>query len=78
MICTNNKDLSLQARIMRAHGWSRAIQNIDLEAFCKKRNINLTEYSNIDQRYLFLDEGYNLRPTELNASFGIHQLNKIQ
>ncbi len=77
MICTNNSDLSLQARIMRAHGWSRAIQNIDLENFCKKRNINLEEYSNIDQRYLFLDEGYNLRPTELNASFGIHQLNKI-
>ena len=25
-----------------------------------------------------MDEGYNLIPTEINAAFGIHQLNKIK
>ena len=28
----------------------------------------------LDPRFLFIDEGYNLRPTELNAAIGIHQL----
>jgi len=78
IVCTNNKDLELQIRIMRAHGWSRAIQNDGLEIFCNKRNIDLSEYDSIDARYLFVDEGYNLRPTEINASFGIYQLQKIK
>lgn len=78
MICTNNQDLDLQIRIMRAHGWSRAIQGKGLEEFCSARNINLSDYMSIDLRYLFIDEGYNLRPTEVNASFGIYQINKIE
>ncbi len=77
MICTDNQDLDLQIRLMRAHGWSRAIQGGRLEEFCNSRKIDLSEYSNIDARYLFVDEGYNLRPTEVNASFGIYQLKKI-
>lgn len=77
VVCTNNEDLQLQIRIMRAHGWSRALQSGGLEIFCKKRNIDLSEYNSIDARYLFIDEGYNLRPTEINASFGIYQIQKI-
>ena len=77
MLCTNNKDLKDQSKIMRAHGWSRAIQEDGLEEFCSKRDISLLDYEEIDIRYLFLDEGYNLRPTEINASFGIQQLSKI-
>ena len=26
----------------------------------------------------FIDEGYNLRPTEVNASFGIYLIKKVQ
>ena len=74
IVCTNNKDLELQIRIMRAHGWYRATQNDGLEIFCNKRNIDLSEYDSIDARYLYIDEGYNLRPTEINASFGIYQI----
>ena len=33
MLCTNNKDLKHQSKIMRAHGWSRAIQEDSLEDF---------------------------------------------
>ena len=77
LLCSNNNDLINQARIMRAHGWSRSLQNQGLESFCKKRNLLLEDYKDIDARYLFLDEGYNLRPTEINASFGIHQIEKI-
>ena len=48
---------------------SRSLQDFGLEDFCKKRNISLEEFKDIDPRYLFLDEGYNLRPTEINAAF---------
>tara|TARA_Y100001933_G_scaffold95022_1_gene95986 strand:+ start:254 stop:1555 length:1302 start_codon:yes stop_codon:yes gene_type:complete len=78
MLCTNNDDIELQVRLMRAHGWARAIQKSGLEKFCKIRNIDLSEFGSIDARYLFIDEGYNLRPTEINASFGIYQIQKIQ
>ena len=78
MLCTNDEDLKNQAKIMRAHGWSRAIQDDGLLNYCKNRNITLSDFDEIDSRYLFLDEGYNLRPTELNAAFGIHQLSKIK
>ena len=78
MICTENDDLESQIRLMRAHGWSRAIQGNGLEKYCNSRNINLSEYGSIDARYLFIDEGYNLRPTEINASFGIYQIKKLE
>ena len=77
MICTKNEDLKNQAKIMRAHGWSRAIETNELNKFCLNRKIYLDQFKNIDKRYLFIDEGFNLRPTELNASFGIHQIKKI-
>tara|TARA_Y100000589_G_scaffold304762_1_gene318194 strand:+ start:4581 stop:5879 length:1299 start_codon:yes stop_codon:yes gene_type:complete len=77
VLCCNNKDLYNQARLLRAHGWLRAIQNDGLDEFCLKRGISISEFKEIDSRYLFLDEGYNLRPTEINASFGIHQLKKL-
>ena len=72
MICTQNEDLELQIRLMGSR-LVRAIQGEGLEEFCKARNIELSNYSSIDARYLFIDEGYNLRPTEINASFGIYQ-----
>lgn len=77
ILCSNNEDILNQAKIMRAHGWSRSLQNKGLESFCNKRKISLEHFKDIDQRYLFLDEGYNLRPTEINASFGIHQIEKL-
>ena len=77
ILCSNNDDIINQAKIMRAHGWARSLQNKGLESFCNKRNISLEDFKDIDPRYLFLDEGYNLRPTEINASFGIHQIEKL-
>ena len=64
-------------RLMRAHGWSRAIQGQGLEDFCSSRNIDLSEYTSIDCRYLFIDEGYNLRLTEPQAVMASIQLKKL-
>jgi CDP-6-deoxy-D-xylo-4-hexulose-3-dehydrase len=65
---TNNFELTETMRILRAHGWSR-------EADQHKKYVE--QYPDIDPRFIFINQGYNLRPTELNAAIGQHQLPKL-
>ena len=58
-------------RVMRSHGWSRGMTQ---KGFHKEWESRAPD---IDPRFLFIGEGYNLRPTELNAAIGIHQLAKL-
>jgi CDP-4-dehydro-6-deoxyglucose reductase, E1 len=68
MIVTNNDDLAEMLRSMRAHGWTRHLKNrSDVEK----------KHSDIDPRFLFINTGFNLRPTEINAAFGMKQLPKL-
>lgn len=69
MVVTNDDDMAELLRCMRAHGWSRHLKN--REAVEKK-------HSEIDPRFLFVNTGFNVRPTEINAAFGFHQLAKLQ
>ena len=68
MLITNNQKLFEIAKSLRTHGWTRNLKN--KKALEKK-------YSKIDSRFLFSNLGYNLRPTELQGAFGIHQIKKI-
>lgn len=55
-------------RALRAHGWSREQSNrAELEA----------KHSAIDPRFLFINAGYNLRPMELQAAFGLQQIGRL-
>lgn len=65
---TNDFDLTETMRILRAHGWSR-------EADEHQKYINM--YPEIDPRFIFINIGYNLRPTEVNAAIGQLQLPKL-
>lgn len=65
---TNDFELAETMRILRAHGWSR-------EADEHQKYINM--YPDIDPRFLFINMGYNFRPTELNAAIGQVQLPKL-
>lgn len=65
---TNDFDLTETMRILRAHGWSR-------EADEHKKYVEM--YPDIDPRFIFINQGYNLRPTEVNAAMGQHQLPKL-
>jgi CDP-6-deoxy-D-xylo-4-hexulose-3-dehydrase len=65
---TNNFELTETMRILRAHGWSR-------EADDHKKYVD--KYPDIDPRFIFINQGYNLRPTEVNAAMGMHQLPKL-
>ena len=65
---TNDFNLTETMRILRAHGWSR-------EADEHQKYVDM--YPDIDPRFIFINLGYNLRPTEVNAAMGMHQLPKL-
>lgn len=65
---SNDFDFTETLRILRAHGWSR-------EADEHQKYVN--RYPHIDPRFIFINQGYNLRPTELNAAMGAIQLPKL-
>ena len=70
MICTYDKELARELRIVRAHGWDR---NLDTRTQRRIRN-HYKVGSSFYSRYTFYSNGYNLRPTEIQAFLGILQL----
>ena len=60
MFCTNNKKLFDLSKLIRSHGLSR--------------ELSLKQKILIEKRFYFIEEGLNLRPTELNAFLGNLQL----
>ena len=55
-------------RALRAHGWSREQSNRQqLEA----------DNPQVDPRFLFVNAGYNVRPMEIQAAFGLEQLARL-
>ena len=68
-ICvTNDYELAENMRILRAHGWSREAEQHDKY---------VAENKEIDPRFIFVNLGYNLRPTEVQACMGQIQLPKL-
>jgi CDP-6-deoxy-D-xylo-4-hexulose-3-dehydrase len=65
MILTQSADLAERFRLLRAHGWSRNL----------RRPPDATP--GLDPRYTFLSWGFNVRPTELQAGFGLVQLGRF-
>jgi len=68
MLLTNNRQFYELAKSIRAFGWTRDLKN-------KKKIIS--ENKEIDERFLFVNLGFNMRPTELQGAFGIHQIKKL-
>lgn len=69
-VCTDNEEVAIMLRLVRAHGWDRNLDFVKQNEIRNKFNVNSTFYS----RYTFYDVGYNLRPTEINAFIGNIQL----
>jgi len=68
MVLTRHDDMMEIAKPLRAHGWIR-----DMKA---KEKI-IADNPNLDKRFLFYNIGFNLRPTEIQGAFGIHQMKKL-
>jgi len=69
MILTNNDEFCELGKALRAFGWVRDLQN---KSELKK------QYSSIDDRFLFVNLGFNIRPTDLQGAMGIHQIEKLE
>ncbi len=67
VVCHEQQDADL-LRSLRAHGWSRDD---------KDRAAVEAKYPEIDPRFLFLRQGYNLRPMEMQAAIGHVQLARL-
>lgn len=67
MLVTDDPVLADLARMLRAHGWTRDVKR-------KPPMVNAP----IDERFLFVNLGYNLRPMELQGAFGLHQVAKLE
>ena len=68
IIVTNDDDLYEYLKAMRAFGWVRDLREKESYSAANK---------GIDPRFLFVTHGYNLRPTEIQGAFGIHQIRKL-
>ena len=71
MVCCKRKEHYDLLRSLRAHGWTRYLDDKDQKLY---KDI----YPDIDNRYMFVNLGFNLRPIELNAVMGKIQLRKLK
>jgi len=69
MIVTKNKEDYDLLKCLRTHGWSREQSN--------KEELELM-YKHIDPRFLFINMGYNFRPMEIQAAFGLEQIKRLK
>jgi CDP-4-dehydro-6-deoxyglucose reductase, E1 len=68
IIVTDDDQLYEYLKAMRAFGWVRDLKDKENYSSANK---------GIDSRFLFITNGYNLRPTEIQGAFGIHQIKKL-
>jgi CDP-6-deoxy-D-xylo-4-hexulose-3-dehydrase len=69
MLVTDDDRLADLARSVRSHGWTRDMGNREELAAASPW---------IDPRFLFVHLGYNLRPMEVQAAFGLVQLDRLE
>jgi len=69
MLLTNNDEYAEAARALRSFGWTRDL---------KTKEAIAQQHPEVDPHYLFVNIGYNLRPTEIQGAFGIHQMGKLE
>ncbi len=68
IVCNDSDDYNL-LKSMRSHGWSR---DTDLHKRLSKK------YKNLDNRFLFISPGYNLRPTDIQAAIAANQFKRLK
>ena len=68
MIVCNDKSNYNIVKSLRSHGWSR---DIVIDKKIKKK------FKKIDDRFLFINSGYNLRPTDIQAAIAENQLKRL-
>lgn len=70
MLSTDNYDLYKLLLLKRSHGLARELPHKCYTEQCQ-------QHSDLDPKFLFLTDGFNVRSTEINAFIGIEQLKKL-
>ena len=68
MIVCNNRDDYEILLALRSHGWSRSKYSYAT---------NAKKYPKLDPRYIFINSGFNVRPTDVQASMGLNQFKRL-
>lgn len=72
-VCTDDEDLWIMLKLVRAHGWDRNLPKKYQDRLRKKFKVSSSFYA----KYTFYELAYNLRPMEINAFIGNIQLKLI-
>ena len=67
VVCNNDDDYDILLSL-RSHGWARNL--IKQKQYEKK-------YKNLDNRFIFINSGFNLRPTEIQAAIAQSQFSRM-
>ena len=68
IVCNNQKDYEILLAL-RSHGWSRG------EKVYEK---NAKKFPSLDPRYIFINSGFNLRPTDIQAAIANNQFKRLE
>ena len=67
IVCNNREDYEILLAL-RSHGWSRS-----KHSYAK----NAKKYPDLDSRYIFINSGFNVRPTDVQAAMGLNQFKRL-
>jgi len=67
IVCNNIKNYNI-IKSLRSHGWSR---ETSFHNFYKKK------FKKLDDRFLFINSGYNVRPTDIQAAIAHNQFKRL-
>jgi len=76
MVCFNNKEQYIKAKLLRSWGRSSSLYDENSEKIENRFNIKLDGIQ-YDKKFVFESVGHNLEPSELGAAFGLVQLKKL-
>ncbi|MDB2446834.1 DegT/DnrJ/EryC1/StrS family aminotransferase [Candidatus Pelagibacter bacterium] len=77
MVCFNNKNHYLKAKLLRSWGRSSSLFDENSERIENRFNIKVDGIQ-YDKKFIFDAIGHNLEPSELGAAFGLVQLKKLK
>ena len=77
MVCFNNKNHYLKAKLLRSWGRSSSLFDENSERIENRFNVKISGIP-YDKKFIFEAIGHNLEPSELGAAFGLVQLKKLK
>ena len=74
IVCNNDSDYEILFAL-RSHGWLGGTRFYPRRL--KSYNYYAKKYPKLDPRYIFVNSGFNLRPTDIQASIGLNQFKRL-